>query len=103
MKKWDNTCKVSKSNVVLTFLLLLLLLVGCSKQNESKYYNKPIKSYSSRIIEQYNISKESFNDSLSTNTWNASSRYTFYKQIDSLITRAYITLDSVEITKRIDK
>ena len=103
MKKWDNTCKVSKSNVVLTFLLLLLLLVGCSKQNEPKYYNKPIKSYSSRIIEQYNISKESFNDSLFTNTWNASSKYTFYKQIDSLITRAYITLDSVEITKRIDK
>lgn len=102
MKKWDNTCKVSKSNVVLTFLLLLLLL-GCSKQNEPKYYNKPIKSYSSRVIEQYNISKESFNDSLFTNTWNTSSKYTFYKQVDSLITRAYITLDSVEITKRIDK
>lgn len=102
MKKWDNTCKVSKSNVVLTFLLLLLLL-GCSKQNEPKYYNKPIKSYSSRVIEQYNISKESFNDSIFTNTWNASSKYTFYKQVDSLITRAYITLDSVEITKRIDK
>lgn len=78
-------------------LLLLLLLVGCS------IYNEPIKSYSSRIIEQYNISKESFNDSLSTNTWNSSSRYTFYKQNDSLITRAYVTLDSVEITKRIDK
>ena len=54
-------------------LLLLLLLVGCST------YTEPIKSYSSRIVEQYNISKESFNDSLSTNTWNASSRYTFYK------------------------
>lgn len=78
-------------------LLLLLLLVGCST------YTEPIKSYSSRIVEQYNISKESFNDSLSTNTWNSSSRYTFYKQNDSLITRAYITLDSVEITKRIDK
>ena len=85
-------------------LILLLLLVGCSTYNESiKFYNKPIKSYSSRIIEQYNISKESFNDSLSTNTWNASSKYTFYKQVDSLITRAYVTLDSVEITKRIDK
>lgn len=78
-------------------LLLLLLLVGCST------YNEPIKSYSSRIIEQYNISKESFNDSLSTNTWNSSSRYTFYKQNDSLIIRAYIMSDSVEITKRIDK
>lgn len=78
-------------------LLLLLLLVGCST------YTEQIKSYSSRIIEQYNISKESFNDSLSTNTWNSSSRYTFYKQNDSLITRAYVTLDSVEITKRIDK
>lgn len=84
-------------------LLLLLLLVRCSTYNEPTYYNKPIKSYSSRIVEQYNISKESFNDSLSTNTWNASSKYTFYKQIDSLITRAYVTLDSVEITKRIDK
>lgn len=85
-------------------LILLLLLVGCSTYNESiKFYNKPIKSYSSRIVEQYNISKESFNDSLSTNTWNASSKYTFYKQVDSLITRAYVTLDSVEITKRIDK
>lgn len=84
-------------------LPLLLLLVGCSTNNKPKYYNKPIKSYSSIIIEQYNISKESFNDSLSTNTWNVSSKYTFYKQIDSLITRAYITLDSVEITKRIDK
>lgn len=78
-------------------LLLLLLLVGCST------YNEPIKSYSSKIIEQYNISKESFNDSLSTNTWNSSSRYTFYKQNDSLITRAYIMSDSVEITKRVDK
>lgn len=78
-------------------LLLLILLVGCST------YNEPIKSYSSRIIEQYNISKESFNDSLSTNTWNSSSRYTFYKQNDSLIIRAYIMSDSVEITKRIDK
>lgn len=85
-------------------LILLLLLIGCSTYNESiKFYNKPIKSYSSRIVEQYNISKESFNDSLSTNTWNASSKYTFYKQVDSLITRAYVTLDSVEITKRIDK
>lgn len=85
-------------------LILLLLLVRCSTYNESiKFYNKPIKSYSSRIVEQYNISKESFNDSLSTNTWNASSKYTFYKQVDSLITRAYVTLDSVEITKRIDK
>lgn len=78
-------------------LLLLLLLVGCST------YNEPIKFYSSRIIEQYNISKESFNDSLSTNTWNSSSRYTFYKQNDSLVIRAYIMSDSVEITKRIDK
>lgn len=78
-------------------LLLLLLLVGCSTYNES------IKSYSSRIVEQYNISRKSFNDSLSTNTWNSSSRYTFYKQNDSLITRAYIMSDSVEITKRIDK
>lgn len=78
-------------------LLLLLLLVGCST------YNEPIKSYSSRIVEQYNISRESFNDSLSTNTWNSSSRYTFYKQNDSLIIRAYIMSDSVEITKRIDK
>ncbi len=84
-------------------ILLLLLLVRCSTYNEPTYYNKPIKSYSSKIIEQYNISKESFNDSLSTNTWNASSKYTFYKQVDSLITRAYVTLDSVEITKRIDK
>lgn len=85
-------------------LILLLLLVGCSTYNEPiKSYDTPLKSYSSRIIEQYNISKESFNDSLSTNTWNASSKYTFYKQVDSLITRAYVTLDSVEITKRIDK
>lgn len=85
-------------------LLLLLLFVRCSTCNEPiKSYDTPLKSYSSRIIEQYNISKESFNDSLSTNTWNTSSKYTFYKQVDSLITRAYVTLDSVEITKRIDK
>ena len=79
-------------------LLLLFILVSCS----APVYELP-KSYTSIIIEEYNISKQSFIDSLQTREWNSSSKKTFYKQIDSLIIRAYIDSDSVQITKRIDK
>lgn len=77
--------------------LLLFTLVSCVPVMELP------KSYNSIITEEYNISKQSFIDSLQTKTWNVSSRKTFYKQIDSLIIRAYIDSDSVQITKRIDK
>lgn len=77
--------------------LLLFTLVSCAPVMELP------KSYNSIITEEYNISKQAFVDSLQTRTWNASSKKTFYKQIDSLIIRAYIDSDSVQITKRIDK
>ena len=77
--------------------LLLFTLVSCAPVMELP------KSYSSIITTEYNISKQAFVDSLQTKTWNVSSKKTFYKQIDSLIIRAYIDSDSVQITKRIDK